>query len=76
VKQGSPAIGGQCDFPRLLSIFCRFDPIYFLSSRRWYTSFKYYNWLTANAAKSDRVYVFAIESIGKQAPPIRRLTTT
>ena len=87
VKQGSPAIGGQCDFLRLLSIFCRFDPIYFLSvprmshiSRRGYTteqaSSKYYNRFTGNAAKSGRVHVFAIESIGKQAPPVRRLTTT
>ena len=87
MKRGSPAIGGQCDFPRPLSIFCRFDPIYFLSvppmshvCRRWYTteqaSSKYYNRFTGNAAKSGRVNVFAIESIGKQASPVRRLTTT
>ena len=87
MKRGSPAIGGQCDFPRPLSIFCRFDPIYFLSfpsmshvCRRWYTteqaSSKYYNRFTGNAVKSGCVHVFAIESIGKQASPVRRLTTT
>ncbi len=87
MKQGSHAIGGQCDFPWLLSIFCRFDPIYFLSvprmshiSGRGYTteqaSSKYYSRFTGNAAKSGCVHGFAIESIGKEAPPVRRLTTT
>jgi hypothetical protein len=73
VKKGSPAIGDRCDFPRLLSIFCRFDPIYFLSvprmshiSRRSYTTEQeYYNRFTGNAAKSGRVY---FESIGKRRP--------
>jgi len=39
-------------------------------------SSRHYNRVAANAPKSGRVHLFAIESIGKQAPPIRRLTAT
>ncbi len=58
-------------FKRSANVACR-EAVYTTEQ----ASSKYYNRFTGNAAKSGRVNVFAIESIGKQASPVRRLTTT